>query len=219
MHALILSAATVPSDQIDWLNLSDPTNVVRAVGFVLPLVTALVTKKFASGGLKAVDYLYKIAPKDGTVIGTIGRGLAFEPMLGKNEARFDPLRFTWLGSMNREATLAMACMLLAGCSGATGSASQPAKIPHIGYLDAGVLQYPSLADHPFSQGLRELGYVAGQTIVVDYRIAEQDDQRLAEMAAELAQANVDILVFEGNKALDAALLAGGTMPMVAAAGA
>jgi hypothetical protein len=54
MHALLLAAATVPSDQIDWLNLSDPTNVVRAVGFVLPLLTALVTKKFASGGLKSV---------------------------------------------------------------------------------------------------------------------------------------------------------------------
>ena len=61
-----------------------------------------------AGGLKLVDNLNKIAAKDGSVIGTIGRGLAFEPMLGKNEVRFDPLAFTWLGSINREATLAMA---------------------------------------------------------------------------------------------------------------
>jgi hypothetical protein len=40
-------------------------------------------------------------------MGTVGRGLPFEPMLGKNEIRFDPLQFVWLGSMNREATLAM----------------------------------------------------------------------------------------------------------------
>jgi hypothetical protein len=40
-------------------------------------------------------------------MGTIGRGLAFEPMLGRNELKYDPLAFTWLGSMNREATLAM----------------------------------------------------------------------------------------------------------------
>src|SRR5262245_29049850 len=70
--------------------------------------TFIVQNMQGAGGLKAIDYLYKIAPKDGSVIGTIGRGLAFEPMLGKNEVRFDPLQFTWLGSMNREATLAMA---------------------------------------------------------------------------------------------------------------
>jgi tripartite-type tricarboxylate transporter receptor subunit TctC len=67
----------------------------------------VVQNMLGAGGLKAVDYLNKIAPKDGSVIGTIGRGLPFEPILGKNEARFDPLRFTWIGSMNRETTLAM----------------------------------------------------------------------------------------------------------------
>ena len=60
-----------------------------------------------AGGLKAIEYLYKIAPKDGSVMGTIGRGLPFEPILGKNEVRYDPLQFTWIGSMNRESTLAM----------------------------------------------------------------------------------------------------------------
>jgi len=70
--------------------------------------TFVVQNMLGAGGLKAIDYLNRIAPKDGSVIGTIGRGLPFEPMLGKNEARFDPLRFTWLGSMNRETALAMA---------------------------------------------------------------------------------------------------------------
>jgi tripartite-type tricarboxylate transporter receptor subunit TctC len=60
-----------------------------------------------AGGLKAIETLYKIAPKDGSVVGTVGRGLPFEPFLGKNELKYDPLRFTWIGSMNREATLAM----------------------------------------------------------------------------------------------------------------
>jgi tripartite-type tricarboxylate transporter receptor subunit TctC len=67
----------------------------------------VVQNLLGAGGLKAIDYLNKIAPRDGSVIGTIGRGLPFEPMLGKNEVRFDPLAFTWLGSMNRETTLAM----------------------------------------------------------------------------------------------------------------
>ncbi len=60
-----------------------------------------------AGGLKLVDYMNKIAPRDGSVIGTIGRGLPFEPMLGKNEVGWDPLKFTWLGSMNREITVAL----------------------------------------------------------------------------------------------------------------
>ena len=60
-----------------------------------------------AGGLKVEQYLYRIAPKDGTVMGTIGRGLPFEPMLGENEVNVDPLKFTWLGSMNRDDSLAM----------------------------------------------------------------------------------------------------------------
>ncbi|MDB5644057.1 MAG: Tripartite-type tricarboxylate transporter, receptor component TctC [Hyphomicrobiales bacterium] len=60
-----------------------------------------------AGGLKAIDYLYNIAPKDGSVIGTVGRGLPFEPMLGRAEAKFDPMRFFWVGSMNRDTSLAI----------------------------------------------------------------------------------------------------------------
>ena len=60
-----------------------------------------------AGGLKVEQYIYRIAPKDGTVIGTIGRGLPFEPMLGENEVNVEPLKFTWLGSMNRDVSLAM----------------------------------------------------------------------------------------------------------------
>ncbi len=60
-----------------------------------------------AGGLKAIEMLYRIAPKDGSVMGTVGRGLPFEPFLGRNELKYDPLRLTWIGSMNREATLAM----------------------------------------------------------------------------------------------------------------
>ncbi len=69
--------------------------------------TVIVQYMGGAGGLKLVDYLNRIAPRDGSVIGVIGRGLPFEPMLGKNDVKFDPLGFTWLGSMNREITLAL----------------------------------------------------------------------------------------------------------------
>jgi tripartite-type tricarboxylate transporter receptor subunit TctC len=68
--------------------------------------TVIVQNMPGAGGLKVEEYLYRIAPKDGSVIGTIGRGLPFEPMLGQGST-VDPLKFTWLGSMNRDISLAM----------------------------------------------------------------------------------------------------------------
>jgi tripartite-type tricarboxylate transporter receptor subunit TctC len=82
--------------------------LVRHMGRHIPgNPTFIVQNMQGAGGLKMIDYLYRIAPKDGSVMGTVGRGLPFEPFLGKNEIRYDPLTFTWLGSMNRESTLAM----------------------------------------------------------------------------------------------------------------
>jgi tripartite-type tricarboxylate transporter receptor subunit TctC len=60
-----------------------------------------------AGGIAATQFLNRIAPKDGTVFGTIARNLPFEPLLGKPEADFDPLAFTWLGSMNRDRSIAL----------------------------------------------------------------------------------------------------------------
>lgn len=60
-----------------------------------------------AGGIAATQFLYKIAPKDGTVFGTIARNLPFEPLLGKSDADFDPLAAVWLGSMNRERSIAL----------------------------------------------------------------------------------------------------------------
>jgi tripartite-type tricarboxylate transporter receptor subunit TctC len=82
--------------------------LVRHMGNHIPgRPTFIVQNMQGAGGLKMLDYLYRIAPKDGSVMGTVGRGLPFEPFLGKNEVRYDPLAFTWIGSMNRESTLAM----------------------------------------------------------------------------------------------------------------
>jgi tripartite-type tricarboxylate transporter receptor subunit TctC len=61
-----------------------------------------------AGGLIAARYLFAAAPKDGLTIGTIGRGLPFERLLGGNEAfDFDPMKFVWLGSMNKESSVAL----------------------------------------------------------------------------------------------------------------
>ena len=82
--------------------------LIRHMGKHIPgNPTFIVQYVVGAGGLKAIETLYRIAPKDGSVMGTVGRGLPFEPFLGKNELKYDPLRLTWIGSMNREATLAM----------------------------------------------------------------------------------------------------------------
>lgn len=60
-----------------------------------------------AGGIAATQFLHRIAPKDGSVFGTVARNIPFEPLLGKPEADFDPLSFTWLGSMNRERSIAL----------------------------------------------------------------------------------------------------------------
>jgi tripartite-type tricarboxylate transporter receptor subunit TctC len=82
--------------------------LVRHLGNHIPGKPSFIVQNMqGAGGLKVEEYLYRIAPKDGTVMGTIGRGLPFEPMLGQNEVNVDPLKFTWLGSMNRDVSLAM----------------------------------------------------------------------------------------------------------------
>jgi tripartite-type tricarboxylate transporter receptor subunit TctC len=82
--------------------------LARHIGDRIPGKPVIIVQNMpGAGGLKVEQYLYNIAPKDGSVVGTIGRGLPFEPMLGANEVNVDPLKFTWLGSMNRDDTLAM----------------------------------------------------------------------------------------------------------------
>jgi tripartite-type tricarboxylate transporter receptor subunit TctC len=51
-----------------------------------------------AGSLKAANYLYAVAPKDGTAMGIFGRGMPMEPLIGTSGAKFDARKFTWLGS-------------------------------------------------------------------------------------------------------------------------
>jgi tripartite-type tricarboxylate transporter receptor subunit TctC len=51
-----------------------------------------------AGSLKAANYLYAVAPRDGTLFGIIGRGMAMEPLIGFGDVKFDARKFTWLGS-------------------------------------------------------------------------------------------------------------------------
>src|SRR5262249_19801486 len=59
-----------------------------------------------AGSLKAVNYLYNAAPKDGTAIATFARGIVFEPLLGHTEGtQFDATRLNWIGSISNEVSV------------------------------------------------------------------------------------------------------------------
>lgn len=74
-------------------------------------------------------------------------------------------------------------------------AQQVGKVPRIGYLSPGSASPGPLAYHDeFQRGLRELGYVEGRNIVIEYRFADGKFDRLAALAAELVQLNVDVIV-------------------------
>jgi tripartite-type tricarboxylate transporter receptor subunit TctC len=65
----------------------------------------VVTNMPGAGGISATNYLYRGAPKDGTVIGSVQNNLPFEPLLGTREAIYDPTKFNWLGSPSIEVGL------------------------------------------------------------------------------------------------------------------
>jgi putative ABC transport system substrate-binding protein len=70
----------------------------------------------------------------------------------------------------------------------------------------------------FRQGLRDLGYIEGQNIVIEYRWAEGREERLPALAAELVQLNVEVLVAASSAAIRAAQHATRTIPIVMAGG-
>jgi tripartite-type tricarboxylate transporter receptor subunit TctC len=83
--------------------------IARHMGKFLPGAPTMVTKNMeGAGSLRLANWLYNVAPKDGTVFGTIGRGTAFDPLLGLKGASFDPTKFTWVGSANNEVSVCVA---------------------------------------------------------------------------------------------------------------
>jgi ABC-type uncharacterized transport system substrate-binding protein len=96
----------------------------------------------------------------------------------------------------------------------TTDAQQPAKVPRIGFLRAG--PPPRAFVEGFRQGLRELGYVEGQNIIIDYRFTDGTTARLPNLAAELLQRNVDVVLASGTEAVLATKTLTRTVPIVLA---
>jgi putative ABC transport system substrate-binding protein len=109
-------------------------------------------------------------------------------------------------------TLALGFLVAPLCS----NAQQPGKVYHIGYLSA--LFPPAEPDwqqrSPFLQGMRELGWIEGQNLVIERRWAERQFERLPALATELVQLKVDLIVAEASIEIAAAKKATTTIPIV-----
>jgi putative tryptophan/tyrosine transport system substrate-binding protein len=96
-----------------------------------------------------------------------------------------------------------------------GDAQPPAKVPRIGILTPAAEASTPLFE-AFRQGLRELGYVEGQNIVLEFRLAAGWMDRLQDLAAELARLKVDVILTDSPAATQAAKHATTTIPIVGA---
>ena len=96
------------------------------------------------------------------------------------------------------------------------AAQQPTKVPRIGYLGGTSPSANAARIEAFRQGLRELGYVEGRNMIIEWRHAEAKLDRLPALAAELVRLKVDILVTGGPPATRAAKEATVTIPVVMA---
>jgi putative ABC transport system substrate-binding protein len=115
--------------------------------------------------------------------------------------------------------------LLAGCGQWPGQAQPVAKASRVGVLmfrreqgaSADAAREQGSAADALREGLRDRGWVEGKNVALEWRIADADPERLAALAAELAQLPVDVIVTGGEPSVLAAKQATSTIPIVMAA--
>ena len=98
--------------------------------------------------------------------------------------------------------------------GAMAQAQQAAKVPRVGFLGTAAPSAVSARVEAFRQGLRELGYVEGKSILIEYRFAEGKLDRMPDLAAELVRLKVDVIMTPGPAATRPAKEATSTIPIV-----
>ena len=105
---------------------------------------------------------------------------------------------------------------LAGASPLGVRAQQQRKVWRVGFLAVPLRPVPLESSRygAFAQGMRELGYVEGENLVIEWRFADGKAERLPNLAAELVELKVDVLVVSGTPATSAAQRATSSIPIV-----
>jgi putative tryptophan/tyrosine transport system substrate-binding protein len=116
--------------------------------------------------------------------------------------------------MSKKIILILTTFLLTTVSISKGQPQN--KVAQIGYLDARSSLSDALRTEAFRQGLRNLGYVDGKNVVIEYRYAEGNLDRLPALVAELVRLKVDVIVTGGATVTRAVMKATTTIPIVMA---
>ena len=115
----------------------------------------------------------------------------------------------------RYKAIAFLLLALAIASVNLTEAQQPKKVPRIGFVSAiGDPQTPGFQIEEFRAGLRNLGYVEGKSLLIEYRYAEGKPDRIPSLVAELVQLKVEVLVVGAQASIRAAMQATKTIPIV-----
>jgi len=84
-----------------------PRAIAQVIGKYIPGNPAIIVRNMpGAGGIKAANFIYGIAPQDGTAWGFITRGFVRAPLLGTPQAQFDPTRYQWIGTTSQETSVA-----------------------------------------------------------------------------------------------------------------
>jgi putative ABC transport system substrate-binding protein len=95
-------------------------------------------------------------------------------------------------------------------------AQQPGKIPRIGFLDNTTASANAVLVEAFRKEMSKLGWIEGKSITIEYRFAEEENDRLPELSADLVRLKVDLIVVAETPSAEAAKKATTTIPIVIA---
>jgi putative ABC transport system substrate-binding protein len=115
--------------------------------------------------------------------------------------------------MKKKITVLTLCAMLFALS-VSAEAQQTGKIFRIGFLDPSTASGSAVLVEAFRQELTKLGWIEGKNITIEYRFAEQNNERLPELAADLVRLKVDVIVVTGGNPALAAKKATTTIPIV-----
>jgi tripartite-type tricarboxylate transporter receptor subunit TctC len=141
--------------------------IARHLGKHIPGNPTVVVKNMEGGGsLRLANWLFRVAPKDGSVFGTIGRGTGFDPILGQKGAQFDGTKFTWLGSANNEVSVCVAWNATSGIKKFDDLLTKEMTVGGTS-MSADTDQFPKVIDGVFGAKMKIVsGYPGGNDVVL-----------------------------------------------------
>jgi tripartite-type tricarboxylate transporter receptor subunit TctC len=175
--------------------------LARHLGRHIPGNPTIVPKNMeGAGSLRLANYLYMAAPRDGTVIGTVARGIAFDPLLNESGAQYDATKLSWLGSANNEVAVCVA-LKSAGVTSFDQLYSRSLTIGSTGIADD-TYQFPAVVNAVLGTKFKIVtGYPGGNDVSLAIERGEVDGRcgwswssLITTRPAWLAEKKISVLV-------------------------